>query len=1736
METIAGYTILEKIDETQQSIVFRAQKDPRSKTEIIKVLKGAWPSPTDIARFKHEYELLMNIDLDGVVSTSDIKESNSGIAIILEDFGAISLKKILNKKKLTIHSFLDIAVAIAHILGSLHKLNIIHNDIKPANILINEEKNIVKLADFGITKILTRENDQIYNPAVIEGSLLYMSPEQTGRTNRSVDYRSDLYSLGITFYEMLTGSVPFKSTDPMEVIHSHIAREPAAPHIKTPGIPKIISAIVLKLLSKSADNRYQNSLCLMSDLQECRSELEKNGSIDSLDKTFRLAENDIPIKLDLSQKLVSRDKELAILFESFHRKNDQKKEMVLVSGPPGIGKSYLVHEAHDAVLSSSGYFISGKYNQFGEEVPYSAIRQAFRELARLVLTESKERIESWKQQLLSTLAPNGKIITDIIPEIEFIIGKQPAVPELPPGESENRFNFVFKKFVALFASEKHPLFLFLDDLQWADAAGLKLIKNMAVDRELGYLFLIGSYRDNEVSGSHPLLLVLDEMKKSDVIITNLSLRPLAKKDMNLLISHILRCDENELHSLSDLVYQKTNGNPFFVNQFLKNLYEINALELHPALGWKWDTQKIKDLLVTDNVAALMSKKISTLPEETQDILNLCACLGNSFDLETLTLVYGKPVEETLQALQSAINENFFITHDNSYKFSHDRIQEAAYALLSGSKLAKQHYRIGSILLEHADEAELQSNMLYIINQLNYWIHAGLQGNNKENLPELNLKAGIQAKKSAAYDTAFNYLERGIRFLENDCWKHSYDLSLSLHLEAAESAYLFADFQRMKQLAEEILVNAKTLLDKIKIYEIQIQGHIARNQMLEAINMALPVLRQLGVSLPPMPNKAHIIFGLLKTRFLLRGMSVNKTGEYKQMKDPAKQAAERILQNISSSVYSTRPNLLPLIIFKQISLFSRYGYTRQSGLAFLGYGVILIGGTNDIIGGYNAAKLGESIINKYQTIEIRARSIMVFNTLIRHWKEPLRETLNPLLEGYQYGLDAGDFEYASRSLFTFFYHSYVAGVELTGLGQKMDQHNNAIGSLQQKPVLSVFKQYRQVIENLTGTTGDPCCLTGNHYNEKKMLDFFLSMNDENALCTFYNNKMILYFLFRDYFSALEYAAKTEKLLNVIIGTVVVPAFYFFDSLCRLALFSEKTKPERKKKKKKVSKNQRKLKKWARHSPMNHLHKYYLVEAELARTEKNPFMAMEFYEKAIIGARENNYIQEEALACELAAGFYLENNFSDTGVLYLKNAYDCYSRWGARAKAKDLEFEYSQYNFSEKRKPQWSYEQNNTDSFVYDTLTTSTKASELLDLSTIISASQALSGEIDLGSLLEQMMKFAIENAGAQKGFLLLLDPKKQQLYIEAAATNSGLRVLQSIPLNEHEELSHAIINFVFRTGEDLILHNAHKQGLFAADPYITRNKSKSVLCMPIKDRGSMNGILYLENNLAENIFTPERIQLLSILSSQCAISINNARNIIQEKQNAVLEKEIMMARDIQLGLLPKNIPDIPGALVSFKYEPMMGVGGDFMDIRYDKEKNRLGLFICDVSGHGVSAALTASMISMALDSNWDTFMEKPVLLLREMRKNLIGKMGKNFFSAATCCLDLENGSLIVTSAGHPPFIIIRKNGSAEIIKTKGRLINDFFEPNSTETEATLYPGDRIILYTDGIIEAQNREGEFLGITDDKKFCSWIAEISAASSSPGLLCRNVYTGVIEYTGEKTLEDDFTILAAEYRGKSS
>jgi diguanylate cyclase (GGDEF)-like protein len=1509
MEKFSDYILTEKIHETRNSVIYRGHRENETQPVIIKLLKTSHPTAAEVARFIQEYNLLKALDVPNVIKIHDLVKQEDQYAIIEEDFGGVSLKQTLKQKKHDLKSLLQISSKVSETLGLIHKNNIIHLDIKPDNILINAEKGEVKITDFGISAVITHANDELYNPDVIEGTLSYMSPEQTGRMNRGVDYRTDIYSLGVTLYEMLTGEVPFRSTDPMELIHAHIARQPLPPNFVNSSIPPVLSSMVMKLLSKNPEERYQNCLGLKVDIDECLNQLLEKGHIED----FPIAKKDISIRFNIPRSLVDRENERIELMKYFERVCKGLSEMVLVTGQPGIGKSALVNEIHKPVIAKKGYFIFGKYDQFRKDVPYSAIIQSFQGLIRQIISESEKKIQIWREKLLAALGPNGKVITDVIPELELIIQKQPDLPELGPEEALNRFNIVFQKFISVFTTEEHPLVLFLDDLQWADQASLKFLENLMTTYETKYLFLIGAYRDNEIHDAHPLTLTLNKIGKSGRNIHRITLGPLNVNSINMIIMNTLMCDAEKSLPLAELISRKTAGNPFFVIQFLKNIYDNRLLQLNPRVGWEWNIDEIRQLQVTENVIEFMAAKISRFPQKTQDILKICACIGNRFDLESLAVVSGKSIEETLDDLTSAIQEDMISLHGNLYKFLHDRIQEAAYSLIPTEEREAMHYRIGNNVLKKTDPQHLQEKIFYIVDQLNRGVRLVSGPDEEIRLAKLNLLAAQKSKKSTAYASASSYLKTAMGLLPEYSWKSHYDLTYAIYREAIECEYLNLNFKEAERIFQLVVKHVRSYIDRANVHTLMIILYTTQGNYEAALKVGLEGMRMLGIQLPEKVSDVRVGLELLKLRLKFGRKKIedladlqyvsmpNNWEEAKQiaeayialhpakaktLTDPVKELWEMISYaylaiHAGTVAFYANPNLFAYIATNGVYKLLDYGVNFEySPFAYIALGSIVGASLGFYEHGYRfgitALKTNEKIADRKN----RCRIEFAFPMFIQHWKKHARNDLDYFRSAYKNGIENGDLIFSGHSVNLIGMTRIMLGDNLDDVLEEYGKYKDFQLGCKDPFIARNYLENTQMCLCLKGLTEGRGRLNSPGFDEEEQARYYQSEN--NLLGTFYFAlvRLRIHYLFGEYAQCRNLAFQIQKVVKqkTGLGNLHIPEFNFYHSLTLTASYSDADPLNKARYWIALKSNQLKMRLWAKACPENFQHKYDLIAAEMMKIRGRFLDAQHLYHRAIEGARQNGYRQNEAIACERLALLYREYSCEEEASFFMQKAHQGYLAWGVTEKAKDLEEKYASWIPREKKQ---TASGSITSTISSQTLTTdsttgSTGVTKLLDLSTAMKVSQIISSEIMLDRLLEKIMHMSVTNAGAQRGYMIL--ESDGELTIEASedVDKNEMQVMQSIVLKEFPDICHSIVNYVYHSGDDIVLGNAAKEGLFTNDPYIMRMQCKSILCTPIMSKGKLSGILYMENNLSENAFTPERLELLRSFSVQAAISIENAR--------------------------------------------------------------------------------------------------------------------------------------------------------------------------------------------------------------------------------------------------------------------
>ncbi|NEQ40980.1 MAG: AAA family ATPase [Okeania sp. SIO3I5] len=1517
--TIDNYETLELIHESERTLVYRARNLDSGQPVIIKLIAQEYPSFNELVQFRNQYAIAKNLDIPGIVKAYSLLPCKNGYALIMEDIGGISLAEYQRLFSVSIEQFWEISLSLAEILHHLHQNQIIHKDIKPANILIHPESKQVKLIDFSISSLLPKERTSLQTPNVLEGTLVYISPEQTGRMNRGIDYRSDFYSLGVTFYELLTGKLPFESEDPLELVHAHIAKTPTL--ISDAQVPKLLADIVMKLMAKNAEQRYQSALGLQHDLEKCRVEYEETGKIEP----FVLGERDLCDRFLIPEKLYGREKEVQTLLDAFERVvspltplgKGGRAEMILVAGYSGIGKTAVVNEVHKPITRQKGYFIKGKFDQFNRNIPFSAFVEAFRDLMVQLLGESDLELANWKGKILEAVGENGQVLIDVIPELQHIIGQQPPVPELSGNAAQNRFNLLFEKFIAVFTSKEHPLTLFLDDLQWADSASLNLLKVLMGETQTGYLLLLGAYRDNEVFPAHPLMLTLGELEKENTTISTITLAPLSVPHINQLVAETLSCSVELAAPLTDLVYQKTKGNPFFTTQFLKGLYEDELITFNQDFGyWECDLVKVRETALTDDVVEFMAGRLHKLPEATQKVLKLAACIGNQFDLETLGIICEIPAEEVAADLWSALREGLILPKSEAYKFFqgwkkeednaegitvdyrflHDRVQQAAYSLIATGEEKVTHLNIGKLLLEKTSNDQQENKLFDIVNHLNIGIELVTSPRERYALVLLNLRASQKAKTSTAYIAASRYLAIAMDLLPENSWEIQYDLTLKLHEERAEIEDLKGDFTASRKYIEAIIAFAKKDLEKARIYKLLIVQYAATADFEASIQAGMTGLKLLGIDFPQQNLSEAIEQEYSLAQKTLGERDISELEQLPEIENPKIKVAISLLLSMQPVGYFYKLDVWALAIVKCARLLMTYGNTAEAAPAYSQYGIYLNLHSEEFRTGYKFGRLGVNLSERYFNKSHQSMTYFAFGLCLSPWVKPAKISNNLALKGYNSGLEYGNLQWAGYNLAYRLFMLIFAGDHIQDT-LKASEVCLAFGEKRQDQVVIDMARSCQKLLSQLDAVEFPETETEAEGQEEANFIATMAYTPQYLIL----KSQILY-LQNQSQKALEYAIEAKSVVRSIQGNISVVEHNFYYSLSLLALHQPGSIDVNSSDWQQAIANQEQMKIWADNCQENFLHRYLIVAAEMARVSGQILEAIELYDRAISEAKSNEYIQNEAIANELAAKFYLDWGKEKIACTYMQEAYYCYAQWGAKAKTDDLEKRYPQLlsPILQRQQLRWSAKDTRANLTKGTVSQTNTSTGELLDLGSMMKASRSLSQEIDLEGAIAKFMQVIQENAGAETVVLMLF--REEILILEAKIADGKTLPIESIPVEDSLEVPWAIVNTVKHTRTSLILDNGAGETDYVRDRYIKANQPRSILCLPLLERGRFIGIVYLENNQTIGAFTADRIEVLELLCAQAAITLENAYLYQQAQQTIQLERELHDLQRTQLTLI------------------------------------------------------------------------------------------------------------------------------------------------------------------------------------------------------------------------------------------
>ena len=1500
----ASFKISGQVQADSRYVTYRAQQEADGMDVMIKLPKSSYPTVQVIKRLEKEYSILIRANHPNIVRARRMETYENSMALVMDDVKGLSLAEVMKKGLPDIASFFSIAIPLTDAVKLLHYQRIIHKNINPSNIIIDVVTGQPKLSGFSLAAELSRESQQANAREIPDADLYYISPEQTGRMNRPIDHRTDLYSLGIVFYELLTGKPPFSSDDPMEMIHSHIAKQPKPAQLLRPEIPAVISKIILRLLAKSADDRYQSTAGLLFDLVKCAEQLKQN----KVPEDFPLGERDINDQFSIPDKLYGRADELSKLLDACKLAAGGRSELVLISGYSGVGKSRLVNEVKKTISQGKGYFISGKFDQFKRDIPLSSLLAAFRELILQILAESDDNISNWKKQLTTALGSNGKIITDVLPEAELLIGVQNPVPDLPPAESNNRFNRVINRFVNAFTRSGEPLCIFLDDLQWIDSATRQWMETQLTKNALGNLMLIGAYRDNEVTGSHPLMLMLERVKQHGNSFKEINLEPLDAGTLNQMIADALVTETGSCADLSQIVYQKTNGNPFFSRQCLLTLSETGAIYFDPEQhAWKYDLEKVRNADISDNVLELMSGQIQRLPETVQDSLKAASCIGSRFSLQLLNKVSGQDMESTAEQVAIAVQKGllqpvFSWNKDeiDEYKFLHDRVQQAAYNLLEDSGKQLIRLKTGRLLFEDSKQSGSEDNIYDIADHLNYASRLIDEPAEIEVLVSVNLAASVKAKNATAYEPALKYIRQAMDL----SGPASTSLTGDLELQRAECEHLNGNDSVAEGYYNNAIGNAVGILNKAKVYQRKIHYYNNLRKFNEAYQTGREAVKPLGVSLPSKFIPPLLIKDLVTYRFLLGRKKIKEIIHIREMTDENLRMAIQLMATFARAAYQIKPELCVAVCTRMVNICLRNGNTDGGFIGFLALGPIFLGAIlNRKQTGYDFGELILALVEKYKSHSYKAETHFVVGYFAVPWRKPAVEMERYWQVAYEAGLETGDFFHTSCTCCGTIQSYYMRGVNFKEITNTSDRYLEFLKRINNDEAILTIMSVRQSMLNLRGKTESPVSFNSEGFDEAEYVKSLEGFQSRHFAHYYFINKMQTLYLWGEYEKAYEMALASDKYLKDSPGMLHTAEHFFYKSLIILALYPTAGTVQRMKWKKFLHKTRTTFRNYAKGCESNFIHKAQLIEAEICRVEGDHATALDFYYKAIESAAKYGYTNVHGLANAMAAAFHDAHGRRRLAGFHIQEAVYDYNNMGATAYANELIRRYPGLTDTETA----THESVDGETLGVG-ITRSVNRGSNIDLATVMKSSEAISREIRLKDLLGRLLKIIVENAGAERMVLLL--NRDEHLFVQAEyiTGNEEVKILPETSVEQYNALPKPVVNYVAHSLQPVILDDATTTGNFTNEPYFTDNQTRSVLCAPLLQQGKLTGIVYLENNLTNAAFTPERIDMLILLSGQMAISIENAL-LYENLEDKVIERtrQLNEEKDLSDSLLLNILP-------------------------------------------------------------------------------------------------------------------------------------------------------------------------------------------------------------------------------------
>jgi predicted ATPase/signal transduction histidine kinase len=1483
---LQDYQSIELRHQGLRAVIYAAMRRGGAEPVILKAPRNPQPTRAEVSRLLAEYEIATSVNNAHVIRFLDLVWHEHRPVAVIEDFGGRSLAETVSGP-LELQVFFQIATQIVEGLAALHARRVIHKDLNPSNILFNPETGAVKLADFSISTMLAREAVRDRTPERLEGTLPYISPEQTGRMNRSVDYRTDFYSLGVTFFELLAGRLPYDAIDPLELVYSHIARTPAVVTNLRADVPDPVAGLVAKLLSKTAEERYQSVAGLRTDLERCADQWAQSGTI----ATFALGKRDGTPRFQIPEKLYGRSRQLDRLWGAFYSACDGNRQLLTITGHAGIGKSALVHEIQRPVVERRGIFVSGKFDQLQRDIPNSAFLEAIGDLLEQLLTRPDSELTHWRERLREELGDDSQVLVEALPLLELVIGPQKPVAALPPVEAEHRFNRLMRRFFRAFASADHPLVLFLDDLQWADSASLRLLELLLGDDSVHHLLIIGAYRTEGVNPTHALSITLDAVARGPVALERIELGPLQPGHVAKLLAETLRRRADEVHSLAEVVHRRTLGNPFFVNQFVQALYADRLFWFDEnEQRWCWDGSRVVQHAIAEDVVSFLLQQMRRLPEQTRHALELAACIGARFDLGSLAIIAEQQACEVAAALRPALDAGIVLALDGGLgrliaakgaksfdpqsgmgvhcAFVHDRFQQAAYSRIPEQRRGPLHLRLARLLCEHLAERELDDRLFEVVNHFVAGQQCLADPCERLEAARLNYRAGLKAKTAAAYDAARRYFRAGIDLLPADRWESHYRLAFELYIGLNEAMLFNLEAVDDPWVGAELLRHATNSTDHMRALGYNIIVMARRGEPERALELGLSELRAEGLDLTPEPLQAEIESTYQQLKARIDGRSRAQLVEAPEMSDPRQAARLDLIRWVLVPMFMRRRELVPLAEMGTVRISLDHGVSPLSGMGYAGFARVAAHVFDDFKLAYELAQVGKALCDRMGLFRAAARGLAALG--IEWVRDPLGVVLERAEDAFRLGVERGEP----------FYPALLAGFIpslAVSTGRPLDQVYQQIRPLERFVVervgdIGVREVHLTIwlIEALRGERPWRTAFFADAEQEKRTLEVMRVRNVEGALWYHLQASRLAYW-FGELELAREHAERAYEFVDMRLGLLATRDLHFHHALVVAGCATVRPSSDD------IALVEQKLElleRWVRAgASANFRHKCLLVRAELARLVDDWEGASAAYEEAIAAAGSGGFIQDQALANELAARFYISRGLDKVARVYLNDARYGYEKWGATAKVEQLIATHR--GLAESATGELPIVDLGVDPTATIRTTMSAQA-QWLDFNAALKASRAISSELVLDALLEKLLAIVAENAGAERALLLLR--RERRLIVEAVCEADGdaVELVGGLPLEKINRISAGVVNYVARTQQAQVLDDAAQEGRFRTDPYISRRKPRSILCAPLSTQGRLVGVVYLENNLTAGAFTPQRLELVNLLSAQAAISIEQAR--------------------------------------------------------------------------------------------------------------------------------------------------------------------------------------------------------------------------------------------------------------------